>query len=243
MVHEVMGFISFHHHCMKAEISFWYSEILQQKVAQKKQYRSTSRKCQLLFRRASWEYSQINCALGYGMNAMLCFPFRVQKKTNQHSVRPFFNVFLHSLFMDYFPPHPHQVPSGHLLKWLNPADTDLINILLFVTFQKHQYKSLVSWIKTYCSYRGTQITARCSCSSWQCARNLFHAWLCEKKCVLAVPACWLKPLMTEQWHFSVLLPRPLTHLIGFQCLKDRTIKDVTVSLSARTFRFSTLYYL
>lgn len=45
-----------------------------------------------------------------------------------------------------FPTQPHQVPLGHLLKWLNPADRNLIYILLFVTL--FSYNSLDSWMKT-----------------------------------------------------------------------------------------------
>lgn len=147
--HEMMGFISSSAACccIKAEIGF---DIL--KYCSKGCFRKINFclpqgnvNCAAVIGWLSWKHSQIKCILGYWINAFLCF--QTHKKTKQHYIKPLMNVFLDFVFTDYFPTQPHQVPLGHLLKWLNPADSNLINILVFVTFQKHSYNSLDSWMK------------------------------------------------------------------------------------------------
>lgn len=112
--------------------------------------------------------------------------FQTHKKRKQQYIRPFPNVLLDFVFMDFFPSVPRCAPLGHLLKWL------LSSYFLF------HFKSL----------HIIHLTA-----GWKTARDspvyrfnvapqskFFCASLCEKKSTLAVPDCWLKMLITELWH-------------------------------------------
>lgn len=217
---------------IKAETGFWYSTVSLQRVAQKEQYLSTWRKCQPCC--CYWvtimkvQQNQLCITI---LNKCISFVYvsdTQEKKTAVHqTISKCASWFcFHGLF---FPSVPRCAPLGHLLKWL------LSSYFLFHFRSLHIINLTAEW-KTATDSPVYQLNVAPQ-------SKFFCAWLCEKKSTLAVPDCWLKLLITEQWRSAVLLPRPLTHLIGFQCLKEPIIKDVTVSLPAFTFRFISLYYL
>lgn len=71
----------------------------------------------------------------------------------------------------------------------------------------------------------------------QCVQSGFYARLCEKRGALAVAKRRLKLLMTDQRRSAFLLPRPLTHLIGFQCLKRARHQRCVCQSAGSHFQF------
>lgn len=71
----------------------------------------------------------------------------------------------------------------------------------------------------------------------QCVQSGFYARLCEKRGALAVAKRRLKLLVTDQRRSAFLLPRPLTHLIGFQCLKRARHQRCVCQSAGSHFQF------
>lgn len=139
-----------------------------------------------------------------------CFGLRHTEKGEQVCIRTLLYVLLDLVFMfDFFFPsfsEPSWVPMGRLLEWLLSLHFLLhIKGLQVIHWQPNNKIKTAKEIRAY--------------TPAQCVQNSFYARLCEKRGTLAAAKRRLKLLMTDQQRSAFLLPRPLTHLIGFQCLK------------------------
>lgn len=140
-----------------------------------------------------------------------CFGLRHTGKGEQVLIMRLLHVLLDLVFMFDFwffllSSEPRWVPLGCLLEWL-------LSLPFLLHIKGHQ---VIHWQPNNKIKTAEEIRAY---TPAQCVQNSFYARLCEKRGTLSTAKRQLKLLMTDQQRSAFLLPRPLTHLIVFQCLK------------------------